>query len=89
MVGGGQGWAGLAESVAASSLSMSAGGWDCHRQAEAQGGFRLRAVRSSAFVQTAFCQEGFQGEDEPEQAFKVQSREAIHTISCRVDDRSR
>ena len=46
-------------------------------------------MRSSAFVQTAFCQEGFQGEDEPEQAFKVQSREAIHTISCRVDDRSR
>ena len=62
-------------------------GWE--RQAEAQGGFRLRAVRSSAFVQTAFCQEGFQGEDEPEQAFKVQSREAIHTISCRVDDRLR
>ena len=49
----------------------------------------MRAVRSSAFVQTAFCQEGFQGEDEPEQAFKVQSREAIHTISCRVDDRLR
>ena len=48
-----------------------------------------RSFRSSAFVQTMFCQEGFQGEEEPEQAFKVQSREAIHTISCRVDGRSR
>ena len=43
----------------------------------------MRAVRSSASVQTAFCQEGFQGEDEPEQAFQV-SPQAI-AAECQVE----
>ena len=45
-----------------------------------------RSFWSSASAQTRSRQEG---EDELEPAFKVQSREAIHTISCRVDGRWR
>ena len=40
-------------------------------------------MRSSAFVQTAFCQEGFQGE-EPERAFQV-SPQAIFAAPCQVE----
>ena len=45
-----------------------------------------RSFWSSASAQIRSRQEG---EDKLEPAFKVQSREAIHTISCRVDGRWR
>ena len=41
--------------------------------------------RSSAFVQTAFCQEGFQGEEELEPALKVESPQAIVAAPCQVE----
>ena len=43
---------------------------------------------SSASAQIRSRQEEPAGEEELERAFKVQSREAIHTISCRVDGRA-
>ena len=43
--------------------------------------------RASAQIRSR--QEEPEAEDELEPAFKVQSGEAIHTISCRVDGRSR
>ena len=45
-----------------------------------------RSFWSSASAQIRSRQEG---EDKLEPAFKVQSREAIHTVSCRVDGRWR
>ena len=80
----GRGWTGLAERVSASLLPVHV----CRSfdPLDLQDGIvtaKLRPkedsdcgpFRSSAFVHV-------KGEDEPEQVFKVQSREAILTISC-------
>ena len=48
-----------------------------------------RSFWSSASSQIGSRQEDPEGEDELEQAFKVQSREAIRAKSCRVDGRWR
>ena len=81
MVGGGQGWAGLAESVSASSLSMSAAVFDpldSHEDGIVTAKLRpkedsdCRSFWSSASVQIRSRQD-----DQLERAFKVESPQAI------------
>ena len=94
-VGGGRGGARLAERVSASLLSVhvcrSFDPLDSQEDGIVTAKLRpkkdsdCRSFWSSAFVQTAFCQEGFQGEDEPERAFQVESPQAIIAVPCEVE----
>ena len=87
----------LAGSVSASLLSVHAAVFDPLDSQDGKTTAKLRPKEdsdcrsfwSSASAQIRSRQEDVEGQEELEPAFKVQFREAIHTISCRVDGRSR